>query len=174
MLRTACHRVGRGCHVTSLPPLTSSLDWVRISRTPYFRRGPRPGSRPQGTTEGSSMPVDFLTTEQEQRYGRYTGVPSEAELAQHFYLDARDQTLIGQRRGDLSRLGFAVQLCTVRFVGTFLSDPTEVPSEVVAYVAAQLGISDTSQLLRYREGPLHYEHADEIRYRYGYHEFTDR
>lgn len=82
------------------------------------------------------MPVDFLTAEQEQQYGCYTGMPSEAELVQHFYLDARDQTLIGQRRGDLSRLGFAVQLCTVRFVGTFLPDPTEVPSEVVAYVAA--------------------------------------
>jgi hypothetical protein len=120
------------------------------------------------------MPVDFLTAEQEQRYGRYTSVPSEAELAQHFYLDANDQTLVGQRRGDLSRLGFAVQLSTVRFLGIFLPDPTEIPPEVVTYIAAQLGIKDTSQFGRYKEGQLHYDHAAEIRYRYGYYEFTDQ
>lgn len=120
------------------------------------------------------MPADFLSAEQEQRYGRYVGVPSEAELAQHFYLDGGDQTLIGQRRGDLSRLGFAVQLGTVRFLGTFLPDPTEVPPEVVAYVAAQLGITNTSQLGRYKAGQLRYDHTAEIRYHYGYHEVTDR
>lgn len=120
------------------------------------------------------MPVDFLTAEQEARYGCCAGVPSEAELAQHFYLDARDQTLIGQRRGDLSRLGFAVQLGTVRFLGTFLPDPTEVPPEVVAYVAAQLGITDTRSFVHYREGQLHHDHAAEIRYRYDYHEISER
>lgn len=105
------------------------------------------------------MPVDFLTVDQEARYSRFTGVPSEAELAQHFYLDAGDQTLIGQRRGDLSRLGFAVQLGTVRYLGTFLPDPTEVPPEVVTSVAAQLGIKETSQFGRYREGQLGPFHA---------------
>lgn len=55
-----------------------------------------------------AMPVDFLTNEQEQRYGPSMGVPLEAQLAQFFSLDACDQTLIGQRRDDLSRLGSAV------------------------------------------------------------------
>jgi hypothetical protein len=49
-----------------------------------------------------------------------------------------------------------------------------VPPDAVAYVAAQLLIKDTSQFVRYREGQLHHDHAAEIRYRYGYHEFTDR
>jgi hypothetical protein len=41
------------------------------------------------------MPVEFLTAEQEARYGCFTGGPTEAELAQHFYLDGRDWDLLG-------------------------------------------------------------------------------
>lgn len=47
-------------------------------------------------SQGDVMPVGYLTREQEQRYGRYTRDPTEAELAQHFYLDARDWDLLGR------------------------------------------------------------------------------
>ena len=56
----------------------------------------------------------------------------------------------GRRRRDHMRLGFAVQLGTVRFLGTFLADPTEVPAAVAAVLARQLGIADPGGLLLYR------------------------
>ena len=121
------------------------------------------------------MAVEFLTDEQAAGYGRFTGEPSQAELERFFFLDDADRDLVGRRRGPHSQLGFAVQLGTVRFLGTFLSsDPLDVPWNVVDYLAGQLGIADPSVVKRYTDRQMTaYEHAWEIRRAYRYRDFAD-
>ena len=121
------------------------------------------------------MPVNFLTPEQARRYGRYSGDPAPAQLAQYFFLDDRDRIEIAAHRGTHNRLGYAVQLCTVRFLGTFLPDPTDVPRLVVKHLATQLEIPDPHCLNQYRERfPRSHVHAQEIRERHGYCDFEDQ
>jgi hypothetical protein len=120
------------------------------------------------------VPIDFLSPGQLASYGRYGEPPSAAQLERFFHFDERDRTLIARRRGDHNRLGFAVQLGTVRFLGTFLPRPTEVPEIVTRRVAEELAVEDPGRLAEYgRRDPTHREHAGEIQREYGYRDFSD-
>jgi TnpA family transposase len=110
----------------------------------------------------------FLSDEQRARHGRYAGDPSAEQLARHFHLDVADRELIASLRGAHNRVGFAVQLGTARFLGTFLDDPTQAPTAVVTTVARQLGEDRTPSLAPYRDGRQRWRHAALIRDRYGF------
>ena len=120
------------------------------------------------------MPVEFLTDDEAAAYGIYTGPPSREELDRMFFLDDADRALVAKRRGDHTRLGFALQLTTVRFIGTFLPDPLDVPAVVLDRLAGQLDIADPSCVKRYTERrTTPFEHRDEIKAAYGLREFTE-
>lgn len=120
------------------------------------------------------MPVDFLTDDQAAAYGSYVGEVEEADLQRYFFLDDEDRRHINRRRRPSNRLGYAVQLCSVRALGRFLLDARAVPSGVSAYIAAQLSLPDASSLDRYAQrSQTHREHTAEIQHLYGYRELTE-
>lgn len=95
------------------------------------------------------------------------------QLACYFHLDEADLAFIRQRRGDQNRLGVALQLGCVRFLGTFLADLSRVPTNAQWFVAQQLGITHLALLCRYAQRETtRREHAAQIRTQYRYREFT--
>ncbi len=115
------------------------------------------------------MPVNFLTHAQRAQYGHYLAPPSEKQLAKFFHLDDQDRQFIKRLHHDHTRLGFAVQLGTARFLGTFLSDLSAVPEIVVAHMATELnvGIDGWSQY----GTRVQRQHKKLICQKYGYEEF---
>jgi Transposase and inactivated derivatives, TnpA family len=87
------------------------------------------------------MPVEFLTDDEAAKYAAYDGAPSQADLERVFFLDDEDRALIDRRRGEHMKLGFGLQLVTVRWLGAFLEDPLDVPVAVLDFVSEQLGIT---------------------------------
>lgn len=100
------------------------------------------------------MPVEFLSDEQAARYGRCQADPNVGQLVYYFYLTrSADVQFLAQRRRAANTLGCAVQLSTLRFLGTFLPELTQVPAVVVQTMATQLGV-DPNELAGYRQCPL--------------------
>lgn len=118
------------------------------------------------------MPVQFLSPAHYQAYGQYNGVLSEIQLSRYFFLDDFDRVQIQQRRRDVNRLGSALQLVTVRFLGTFIEDMTTIPTSVIAYVANQLSITTTPiELVSYNTSNNFWIHRQHICDIYGYRPF---
>jgi TnpA family transposase len=116
------------------------------------------------------MNLDFLTAEQKAQYGKFSGEPDELQLARYFHLDEADLEFISNRRGDHNRLGFALQLTSIRFLGRFLSDLTIVPVDVQRFVV----IVDIDVLIDYaKRETTEREHTALIRTHYGYREISD-
>jgi hypothetical protein len=81
---------------------------------------------------------------------------------------------ISKKRSEATRLGYALQLTSVRFVGTFLENDTHVPPMIVQLLASQVNVASLSCLNDYWRSEQRWRHTTEIRTRYGYREFSDK
>jgi TnpA family transposase len=103
------------------------------------------------------------------------GLPAdEPRLLRHYTLSDDDLEHVGQRRRARNRLGFALQLCALRFPGRSLLPGEVIPAEITSFLAAQLGLKE-ADLGSYaiREETRH-DHMATLRRIYGYRTFSGR
>lgn len=95
------------------------------------------------------MPVQFLSEADHERLNRFPEeIPSE-DCFTFFLLSKDDCIEVDKQRSDSSRLGFALQICALRYMGFVPSDLKSIAPRVLQYVAEQLDISPDT-LLQYK------------------------
>ena len=99
------------------------------------------------------MPGRFLSDADRARLSTFPKEATEEDLIAYFTLSADDLTIIRRWRGEHNRFGFALQLCTLRFLGFVPDDLTRAPKSIVAYLASQLGTDPTRTPTRRRTDP---------------------
>jgi len=107
-----------------------------------------------------------------QDYGLFSRQLSADALAGCFCFSDDDQRQIARHRRDVKRLGFAVQLGTVRYLGRFLEKPAEASEQVVHWTAREIRVAPSTNLAGYGEGEARWDHQAEIRDAYGYRPFS--
>ena len=119
------------------------------------------------------MPRRSILTKRQQ--ARLFDLPTDvASLHEHYTLDDFDLEQIRGRRRAHNKMGFAIQLCALRYPGRLLAAGEIIPSEVLEFLADQIEI-DADALAGYatREETRR-DHLMILRSVYGFKTFTGR
>jgi uncharacterized protein DUF4158 len=90
----------------------------------------------------------------------------------HYTLSENDLVIIRRKRGPHNRLGFAVQLCYLRFPVRAMTFEAEPPAELLSHVAQQVGVTSNAWTEYAARDETRREHALELQGVFGYRPFT--
>ena len=96
----------------------------------------------------------------------------EAALRRHYTLADDDLESIHARRRPTNQMGFAVQLCALRYPGRLLRRHEIVPEDLVRFIAVQIGLQPDDLLPYAARSQTRHEHLTALRDIYGYRMFT--
>src|SRR5262249_33499870 len=99
------------------------------------------------------MPIDFLTAAERERLNRFPDPIPDEDLRVFFTLSDRDTQEVRKQRGAPNQLGFALQLCALRYLGFAPEGLGTAPDPAVAFVAQQLGVSPAAIAAYGSRGP---------------------
>jgi hypothetical protein len=86
------------------------------------------------------MPGSFLTDAERERLRRFPDEVPPEDLIAYFALTDRDRGLVQKQRRDQNRLGVAMQLCALRYLGFVPARLRAASSAAVEHLARQLDV----------------------------------
>ena len=87
------------------------------------------------------MPGKALSDEEAEQLSAWPPEVARSDLVAHFMLSVEDRRWLRSHRGAAERIGLAVQLCGLGYLGFVPSDLGGTPREVVVFVAEQIGVA---------------------------------
>jgi len=104
--------------------------------------------------EETAVPIGFLTDAERERLDGFPARVVPGDLDAYFTLSRADRRQVPRTTSAANRLGFALQLGTLRFLGFCPDDLNTAPEAVVAFVAKQLDVPRASSRVRPTELPF--------------------
>lgn len=119
------------------------------------------------------MPEHWLTEAERMRLTSYPTEIAAADLVTFFTLTEGDRKLpLSNLRHDANRLGLALQLCTLRYLGFVPDALHKAPASVIAFLARQLNVSPESLNSYGERSQTRTDHLQEIEGYLGFHKAT--
>jgi len=118
------------------------------------------------------MPGRFLTDADRDRLSRFPPDLTPADLSIYFTLTAADHQLLEQHRRDQNRLGVAVQLGALRFMGFCPDDLSATPAMITNYVAQQVAADPAALLCYGQRAQTRTDHAHQVQRHLGWRDVT--
>ncbi|MCB8835847.1 Tn3 family transposase [Aurantimonas sp. VKM B-3413] len=93
---------------------------------------------------------------------------SETMVVRHYALDANDLAAVATARTPATRLGYALQLCALRYPGRHLRRGELMPAAMLDHIAEQVGV-ETDVIADFaRRTPTRYDQLAAIKARFGF------
>jgi hypothetical protein len=113
----------------------------------------------------------FLSPERLRQHGEFYTELTLGDLEQHCILSPRDKIRIEECRFDHAKLGFAIQLCTLKLLHTFPPNFHTTPQTLIDFVAKQLKLEAPIIKHYLDRRPTRFDHQRELREYLGYRVF---
>lgn len=117
------------------------------------------------------MPRRSILTER-QRSALFDLPTDETNMLRHYILADDDLEHINARRRPENRIGFALQLCALRYPGRLLSSDEMIPEKVLRFIASQLGLTGDDILPYASRRQTRQQHLHALRQIYGFKMFS--
>ena len=97
---------------------------------------------------------------------------TEEAVVAHHSLDSGELQVIARLRSPANRLGYALQLCCLRFPGRYLRRGELLPAIMLDHVAEQIGVEADVIADFAKRGPTRYEQLSSIKLNHGFSDLT--
>jgi len=118
------------------------------------------------------VPGRIFTPQERKRLDAFPSEIGESDLIRYFSLSGSDLDLVRRQRGDHNRLGFALQLCALRYMGFSPDDLETVPTAAMTFVAEQLQVSPAALRDYGARSATRTEHLQQIQLHLGFRDAT--